>query len=82
MKIAVFSSKSYEKPFLDAANVGADGRPPHERVYLDARLSASTVDLARGCCASPSRTLPSTAGWASTCTAKPRVSSARVRSAR
>ena len=49
MKIAVFSSKSYEKPFLDAANVGANGRPPHELVYLDARLSASTVDLARGC---------------------------------
>jgi D-lactate dehydrogenase len=44
MKIAVYSSKPYEKPFLNAAS--AAGR--HELVYLEARLSAATVDLARG----------------------------------
>ena len=45
MRIAVYSSKSYEKPFLDAANTA----PRHELVTLDARLSPATVDLARGC---------------------------------
>jgi len=44
MKIAIYSSKPYERPFLDAANAGA----AHELVYLDARLSAATADLARG----------------------------------
>lgn len=44
MKIAVYSSKPYEKPFLDAANADV----AHEVVYLDARLSAATADLARG----------------------------------
>lgn len=44
MRIAVYSSKPYEKPFLDAANANA----AHELVYLDARLSTATVDLARG----------------------------------
>ena len=45
MKIAVYSSKPYEKSFLDAANAG----PRHELVYLDATCSATTADLARGC---------------------------------
>jgi len=44
MRIAVYSSKPYERPFLDTAN--ADAR--HDLVYLDARLSAATADLARG----------------------------------
>jgi len=44
MKIAVYSSKPYEKPFLDTANAGAG----HELIYLDARLCAATADLARG----------------------------------
>lgn len=56
MRIAVYSSKPYEKPFLDAANAtphphphAHHGKPNHELVYLDARLSAATADLARGC---------------------------------
>lgn len=47
MKIAVYSAKSYEKPFLDAANAHAKGAG-HTLVYLDARLCAATTDLARG----------------------------------
>lgn len=43
MRIAIYSSKPYEKPFLDNANTGAG----HDLVYLDARLSAATTDLAR-----------------------------------
>ncbi len=52
MKVAVYSSKPYEKPFLDAANaapVGAGTATRHELVYLDAQLSTATADLARGC---------------------------------
>jgi len=45
MKSAVYSSKPYERPFLDAANDG----PKHELVYLDATCSATTAGLARGC---------------------------------
>lgn len=44
MRIAIYSSKSYEKPFLDAANANA----AHELACLDAKLSAATADLARG----------------------------------
>ena len=44
MKIAIYSSKPYERPFLDTANTGAE----HDLVYLDARLCAATTDLARG----------------------------------
>ncbi len=43
MKIAVYSSKPYEKPFLDSANASAK----HDLGYLDARLSSTTVELAR-----------------------------------
>jgi len=45
MRVAVYSSKSYERPFLDAANAAAG----HELVYLEAQLSAATMGLARGC---------------------------------
>ncbi len=51
MKIAVYSIKPYEKPFLDAANGTPNGQPNHELGYLDARLSQATTDLARGCAA-------------------------------
>ena len=53
MKLAVYSGKAYEKPFLDAAN--ADAR--HELLYLDAALISTTVcgqskphDQNRKCC--------------------------------
>ncbi len=52
MRIAVYSSKPYEKPFLDAANAparAAGERAKHELLYLAAPLSPATVDLARGC---------------------------------
>ena len=52
MKVAVYSVKHYERPFLDEANVAPTAistGPAHELLYLDARLSAATVDLARGC---------------------------------
>ncbi len=45
MKIAVYSSKSYEKPFLD----GANAEPKNELTYLDAQLLPTTAELARGC---------------------------------
>jgi D-lactate dehydrogenase len=44
MKIAVYSSKPYEKPFLDTANADA----AHELVHLSAALSAPTAGLAHG----------------------------------
>lgn len=42
MKVAVYSARSYDREFLDAANEGA-----HELVYLDCALSAATAQLAR-----------------------------------
>jgi D-lactate dehydrogenase len=54
MKIAVYSIKPYEKAFLKAANtslLGTDVRAAHELIYLDARLSSATVNLAGGCSA-------------------------------
>jgi D-lactate dehydrogenase len=47
MKIAVYSSKPYEKPFLDAANSGPAG--PHDLCYLDVPLTSATAELAKGC---------------------------------
>ncbi len=44
MRVAVFSTKRYERPFLDEANEGR-----HELVYLDEALTARTVALAKGC---------------------------------
>ncbi len=52
MKVAVFSSKPYERPFLDGANAAparAGTLTQHELVYLDVPLSAATAELARGC---------------------------------
>jgi D-lactate dehydrogenase len=43
MKVAVFSSKPYDRQFLDAAN----GRR-HELRYLDCRLTIATTALAKG----------------------------------
>jgi D-lactate dehydrogenase len=43
MKVAVFSSKLYDRQFLDAANVER-----HELRYLDCRLTVATTALAKG----------------------------------
>jgi D-lactate dehydrogenase len=43
MKVAVFSSKPYDRQFLDAANAGR-----HELRYLDCRLTIATTALAKG----------------------------------
>ncbi|CAG0949595.1 D-lactate dehydrogenase [Methylophilaceae bacterium] len=43
MRVAVFSSKSYDRKFLDAANAGR-----HQLVYLEPRLDASTAIAADG----------------------------------
>jgi D-lactate dehydrogenase len=45
MRVAVFSTKAYDRRFLDEAN--AAGR--HELVYLDPRLDATTASAAAGC---------------------------------
>ncbi|MCX7596964.1 MAG: 2-hydroxyacid dehydrogenase [Fischerella sp.] len=44
MKVAVFSTKSYDREFLEAANAAAQAN--HEFVYFDTRLSPQTVSLA------------------------------------
>lgn len=44
MRIAVFSTKPYDRTFLAKANEGHG----HELVYLDARLTAETAPLAAG----------------------------------
>ncbi len=44
MKISVFSTKTYDREFLDAAN--RDGR--HELAYFEARLNEKTAPLAAG----------------------------------
>ena len=43
MKVAVFSTKPYDRRFLDGANGGR-----HALRFLDARLSADTASLAKG----------------------------------
>jgi D-lactate dehydrogenase len=43
MKVAVYSTKSWDREFLDAAN---DGR--HELHYLECRLTVATAALAKG----------------------------------
>ena len=45
MRTAVFSTKAYDRQFLDIAN--CDGR--HTLHYLEARLTAATAVLAAGC---------------------------------
>lgn len=44
MRICVYSTRSYDRRFLDEANARGD----HALVYLDARLDASTVATAAG----------------------------------
>jgi D-lactate dehydrogenase len=46
MKVAVFSTKSYDRQFLDAANEAA--QTSHELVYFDTRLEPQTAGLAAG----------------------------------
>ncbi|MBL6457366.1 2-hydroxyacid dehydrogenase [Belnapia sp. T6] len=46
MQVAVFSTKPYDRRFLDAANAAAGGR--HRLDYLEPRLSPATTVLARG----------------------------------
>jgi D-lactate dehydrogenase len=43
VRVAVFSTKSYDRRFLDVANEGR-----HELVYFEPRLSADTAKLAQG----------------------------------
>lgn len=44
MKVAVFSTKAYERPYLDRFNATAG----HELVYFEAALNSHTVNLAQG----------------------------------
>lgn len=44
MRVAVFSTKRYDRQFFDAANAAG----VHDLVYLEARLSAGTAPLAAG----------------------------------
>ncbi len=49
MRTAVFSTKSYDREFLSAANQPIANQPPlHELVFLEPRLTAETVKLAEG----------------------------------
>jgi D-lactate dehydrogenase len=45
MKVAVFSTKSYDRQFLEAANLNHG----HELIFLEPRLTEMTVCLAAGC---------------------------------
>ncbi|MCH7229798.1 2-hydroxyacid dehydrogenase [Glycomyces sp. L485] len=45
MRVAVFSTKSYDEAFLREANQG----PAHELVFLEPRLNRDTAALASGC---------------------------------
>jgi D-lactate dehydrogenase len=44
MKVAVFSSKPYDRTFLEAANLGH----AHELVFFETRLTSDTGKLAAG----------------------------------
>ncbi|MCI3280259.1 2-hydroxyacid dehydrogenase [Synechococcus sp. PCC 6717] len=46
MKVAVFSAKSYDRQFLDAANVAQ--HQPHSFSYYDVLLTPQTASLAQG----------------------------------
>lgn len=46
MRVAVFSTKPYDREFLDAANAIADHK--HEFTYFEARLTQDTATLAAG----------------------------------
>jgi D-lactate dehydrogenase len=45
MKVAVFSAKSYDRQFLEAANLSHG----HELIFLEPRLTEITASLALGC---------------------------------
>lgn len=45
MRVAIFSTKAYDRHFLDAANEGAG----HKLNYFEARLSPETCNLVAGC---------------------------------
>jgi D-lactate dehydrogenase len=47
--VAVFSTKPYDRAFLDAANAAATGGPVFKPRYLEAQLTAATAALAVGC---------------------------------
>ena len=47
--VAVFSTKPYDRAFLDAANAAAPGGPVFEPRYLEPQLTAATAALAAGC---------------------------------
>lgn len=49
MKVAVFSTKPYDREFLDAANLAT--QTSHELIYFDTRLDSRTVELAADCLA-------------------------------
>jgi D-lactate dehydrogenase len=49
MDVAVFSTKPYDRRFLDAANAAAGGR--HRLLYFEARLAPATAVLAKGAAA-------------------------------
>lgn len=49
MKVAVFSARSYDRRFLDEANLARPTTPSTELVYFDVALSADTAALAHGC---------------------------------
>ena len=46
MRVAIFSTKSYDRRFLDDANRAAGAA--HELTFLETRLDADTAELARG----------------------------------
>jgi D-lactate dehydrogenase len=46
MRVVVFSTKAYDRRFLDAANAASGAR--HRMTYLEARLSPDTAALAQG----------------------------------
>ena len=45
MKVAVFSTKYYEREYLDKANTGSS----HHLSYFDVPLNVSTAEMAKGC---------------------------------
>jgi D-lactate dehydrogenase len=46
MRVAVFSTKPYDRQFLEAGNAAAGF--PHEFAFLEARLSVETAGVANG----------------------------------
>ncbi|EAZ89894.1 2-hydroxyacid dehydrogenase [Crocosphaera chwakensis] len=46
MKVAVFSTRSYDRKFLDRANIAANS--PHDLEYFETKLNEKTAPLANG----------------------------------